>query len=43
MIEYLGDDVDGDREDDGAVVLRRYAAQGLKVSQLQGNYHKFSF
>ena len=27
----LGDDVDGDREHDGAVVLRRDAVQGLEI------------
>ena len=32
----LGDDVDGHGEDDGAVVLRRDAVQGLQVSQLRG-------
>ena len=31
--------VDGHREDDGAVVLRRDAAQGLQVAQL-GSIHK---
>ena len=34
-----GKDVDGHREDDGAVVLRRDAAQGLQVAQL-GSIHK---
>ena len=31
----LGDDVDGHREDDGAVVLRRDAVQRLEVPQLK--------
>ena len=31
----LGDDVDGDREDDRAVVLRRDAVQRLQVAQLR--------
>ena len=29
------DDVDGDREDDGGVVLRRDAVQGLEIPQLK--------
>ena len=29
------DDVDGDREDDGGVVLRGDAVQGLEVTQLK--------
>ena len=30
-----GQNVDGDREDDGGVVLRRDAVQGLEIPQLK--------
>ena len=32
----IGDDVNRDGEDDGAVVLRRDAVQGLQVTKLRG-------
>ena len=35
LSNHLGYDVDGDGEDDCAVVLRRYAVQRLQVPQLE--------
>ena len=34
-VHERGDDVHGDGEDDGTVLLRRYVVQGLQVPQLQ--------
>ena len=35
VVDQMRHDVDGDGEDDGAVVLGRDAVQGLKVAQLR--------
>ena len=35
LSNHLGNDIDGDGEDDGAVVLRRDAVQRLQVPQLK--------
>ena len=40
--DQLGDDVDGDGEHDGGVVLRRDAVQGLQVPQLKQNTNIFN-
>ena len=34
-VDEVGDDVDGDGEDDGAVLLRRDVVQGLQGPQLE--------
>jgi hypothetical protein len=34
VVEERGDEVDRDREDDGAVLLRRDVVEGLQVAQL---------
>ena len=39
-IHEVGDDVDGDREDDGGVVLGRDAVQGLQIPELQQEENK---
>ena len=36
VVDQMRHDVDGDGEDDGAVVLGRDAVQGLQVPQLEG-------
>ena len=36
-IHKVGDDVDGDREDDGGVVLGGDTVQGLEIPQLKKN------
>ena len=36
VLHEVRHDVDGDWEDDGAVVLRRDAVQGLQVTKLRG-------
>ena len=35
IIHKVGDDVDGDREDDGGVMLGRNAVKGLQIPELQ--------
>ena len=37
--DQLGDDVDGDGEHDGGVVLRGDAVQGLQIPEHQGSKH----
>ena len=40
IIHEVGDNVDGDREDDGGVVLGRNTVKGLQIPELQQEENK---